>query len=1399
MEINNLPAVVQPKAVYSPHPLCASAHRRLFHQPFKTGETVADYLRRNNVYPVKVTNFNLALNDVLLSPDQWEEVTPSNGDLITLRATVHSGGDGGSDPMRTLLTIAVLVASQGTAVGGWAAVMGAGTMGPAMVAIGGMLLINALIPIKTPKLDNTQASTNYSLSGSANTARLFEPLPLVFGKHRMYPDHGAKPFTHFVGDDQVLIQVFNFGLSDLVLTDFKIGDTALSSFDEVATEESIGATGEIKSFPGNIDTIAGGDLVANAGTYIEKTTSLNTTRIGVDISGLNYFVGREEGLTSARVNITIEYREVGSGTWLAFSNAGATLPLTNGTKEMMRRGFVREVTEGQYDVRVMLEDNAWIVGARTQCDDEGLNCTTEETLDARGLNDGGMVQAIQWEQLKSFQPDTADYTGQKRLGLSIKANGQLNGSVDSFNAMVSAKNSVWTGSAWSTQETSNPAWHFLALARGGFDADGRRIWGAGLPDARIDIEEIKLWGAWCDAKGLSCNLIFDMQLNVDDMLNTVAQCGRGASTWSSGKLGVIYDEANKPVTAVFGMSNIIRNTFKINYITGELSDEIIVEFINPDLGYQRDTVSAVVPGVTYPVNPVTIPLLGITNKEQAGKEANLRAAEQLYRRRQISWESDIEGLAVQRGDVAILSHDLTQWDYSGRLVAGTDTVLTLDRDVPFTPSTAHFIGVRLPDGSYDVYDVVYLEGEQNIITITTPLPLSPNADLNNEPMDYLWFFAPQATPGKQVKITDVVPLSQNRVRITATDEEDDYYLSENNSYTYVTPGTYAESLPTISYLSISESLVIVGSGFGSKVTVNWNISGEYGGAFIRAKDANTPYKDMGSTLDRRFEFEWPVNNTVTVEVVAFNLQGKAGDSSKATASLLLVGKKLVPADINLFTAEPVDAGILLTWAPAIDVDLSEYEIRQGATWETSVFVDRCRATTYLYDGDLSSGDKTFWIIAIDTTGNESPNPASALATVGAPDNILVSVVYSGENVVINYSADKGSFPISTYEIRRGTDWASGEVIAENDGTSLLYNVDYLNADFWVKAKDIFGNVSAEGGVSTSVVPPETINLKQEVIDNNVLLRWEKSQGTLPVDNFEIRKGTVYSTAEILQSIDGTFAAFFEIISGTNIYWVTAQDSAGNKGTSKSIAAVVAEPPDFILNVNWASTFSGTKTNALLTEEGSLVYPVNTTETWAEHFTGNSWTTIQDQLTAGYDYYLEPSLTTGSYAEEFDYGTVLASTSIKIIVNRNNIDGAVTLTPNIKVKKLSGDAWSDLGDNWVAYATDFQYVKVTLSITASGGNDLEELIALNVLLDSKLISESGSGTANAADSGGTTVNLTAGKFVDVNSINVTANSTTPITAIYDFTDTPNPTDFKVLLFDKDGVRVSGDFSWTTTGY
>lgn len=93
--------------------------------------------------------------------------------------------------------------------------------------------------------------------------------------------------------------------------------------------------------------------------------------------------------------------------------------------------------------------------------------------------------------------------------------------------------------------------------------------------------------------------------------------------------------------------------------------------------------------------------------------------------------------------------------------------------------------------------------------------------------------------------------------------------------------------------------------------------------------------------------------------------------------------------------------------------------------------------------------------------------------------------------------------------------------------------------------------------------------------------------------------------------------------------------------------------------------------------------------------------------------------------------------------------------------------------------------------------LYQLWNLRARLDVKLEIDSGTVEAESADVGGTVV-LFNKAFRDVNSITVSALSTTELQVVYDFIDIPNPTFFKVLVFDSTGTRVDATVSWKARG-
>lgn len=107
--------------------------------------------------------------------------------------------------------------------------------------------------------------------------------------------------------------------------------------------------------------------------------------------------------------------------------------------------------------------------------------------------------------------------------------------------------------------------------------------------------------------------------------------------------------------------------------------------------------------------------------------------------------------------------------------------------------------------------------------------------------------------------------------------------------------------------------------------------------------------------------------------------------------------------------------------------------------------------------------------------------------------------------------------------------------------------------------------------------------------------------------------------------------------------------------------------------------------------------------------------------------------------------------------------------------------------------------ITAYISANAATKLSitQLFNLSIRLDIKEISDSGSIAANSGDAGGTTVTFNK-TFRDIRSIVATVNTTVQRTVIVDFTDAPNPTTFKVLVYDNAGVRQSETVYWIARG-
>ena len=137
-----------------------------------------------------------------------------------------------------------------------------------------------------------------------------------------------------------------------------------------------------------------------------------------------------------------------------------------------------------------------------------------------------------------------------------------------------------------------------------------------------------------------------------------------------------------------------------------------------------------------------------------------------------------EGLAIARGDVVVLSHGLLDGGEAGR-ASGTGSLTEMDIDRAIEIGRGDRILIRTPAGEIHECAIAWhpddpATGPVRRITLATPMAKPIDAD-GADPADTLWhLFSADAEPA-HLRITGIDPRGEDRIRLTAIDEVDDYY------------------------------------------------------------------------------------------------------------------------------------------------------------------------------------------------------------------------------------------------------------------------------------------------------------------------------------------------------------------------------------------------------------------------------------------------------------------------------------------------------------------------------------------------------------------------------------------------------------------------------------------------
>lgn len=791
-----------------------------------------------------------------------------DGDRLAIVFLPRGGGgsSGGSNPLRLVLSLALMVfapwaAGQifgvaGTAQGlaGTAALFGGFTVGQATalgIYMAGNALINAVLPAARPQ-SLPEASPTYAIQAQGNAARLDAPIPVQYGRLKVYPDFAALPYAEFAGNEQYLYQLLCLGAGQFEIEQLLIEDTPLSSFSEI--EVQIVNPGEqVTLFPTAVTSsveVSGQELTGKAtGSWARSGTTLTITEedhlraVGQAVA----LVASDPVLDGVHViagivdadSYTITLGSSGSGTGSTdihtvvgaangfVANAAGTAAHRIAVDFVLPRGLYARTDKGSIvnisiDVRVeaqRIDDLGAPLGAWTTLHDltwrDRTNTPQRHTVladlpvpgryrlrawrvDAMDTVHNDKGHEILFSGLRAYLSEPRDFGPVTLLALRMRASNNLSAQASRKVAVIcTRKLPVWTGSSWTApQATRSIAW---ALADAARNAD----YGAKLGDDRLDLPALLALHALWTARGDRFDGRFDSTTTWWESARKIAMAGRAQPYLQGGRLRVVRDGPASTPVMLFSERNIVKGSFGIDFTmpSEATADAVDVGIFDGGIWAPR-RIRAALPDSTAQT-PVKTDLFGVTGGDHALREGLYQAASNRYRRETVSFETEMEGYIPSIGDLIAVQHSMPGWGQQAEVVGWDPAALRLTLSEPLDWSgTGHVIGLRKRGGGVMGPFPCTRAGHDAHVQLAEAPPEAPYTGGDAERTQAA--FGPSDTWRALAKVVGLRPRGLYRVAIDAVVEDPSVHTAETGA---VAPPVSYSALPKTPVLPVVSQLL----------------------------------------------------------------------------------------------------------------------------------------------------------------------------------------------------------------------------------------------------------------------------------------------------------------------------------------------------------------------------------------------------------------------------------------------------------------------------------------------------------------------------------------------------------------------------------------------------------------
>ncbi len=504
------------------------------------------------------------------------------------------------------------------------------------------------------------------------------------------------------------------------------------------------------------------------------------------------------------------------------------------------------------------------------------------------------------------------YVGQQHpnvalIGLRIQANEQISGSLPTVTTFLVGRN-LLNQTPLDGGDNSDPlnggdsfnpalaAWDMLTNVRYGM---GSRI---SVED--LDVESFQEWADFCSEliprfdgdEMINWVIRFQVSASFDiagsgwEAVSRIARMSRAILVQLGSVIRVKLERADRVPVMLFTMGNIVPDTISIDYIPKrERANLVEVEFLDGRRPiYERMTETLEDPQLINEgqfERKIVLDCFGTTLAHQARRWGALIIRQERALDRRLTFHTGLDAVFLEPGDVVLVSHDMPDWAFSGRLtgVNGDGNVM-LDRTVSIEADTIYTYLEADEDG--DIQETTFSVGAGDAGDLTA-LPVTPLTS-GGSVQGRLFVVGKKITTKREWLVERMERVNETEIQIQAIPYIPEIYSDSSEPF----PAEFVE-IPEVDLPDPVENLTAVETYVSdgvSRIALNWDApSGgptpnRYG-IWVRYNDESPVGLNETTDTDYEHDFELPQGTRLTFIVVSYlsTGQGLTLDESESVA------------------------------------------------------------------------------------------------------------------------------------------------------------------------------------------------------------------------------------------------------------------------------------------------------------------------------------------------------------------------------------------------------------------------------------------------------------------------------------------------------------------------------------